>query len=221
MKWLTYVLLAVAAVLGGLLAYRQVLPPAIVGGDALDPPKPLPKIELLDDRGVKTTLAAGDGRMRLIFYGYVRCPDVCPTTLASLKNTYFKLTPEQKARVQVQFITVDPQVDTPEVVREYLGKFDPAFTGLTGTTQAINLAAKEMFVGIVNNASSSDHSSHTQGSSSGTADGVSAAQAAIIHGDQVSVIDSGGRFVRVYGNAAVIGGQLERDLPGLIREYAK
>lgn len=217
MKWLTYVLLAVAAVLAGLLAYRQVAPPPVSGGEALDAPLALPAIALLDDQGKNTTLAAGDGRMRLIFYGYVRCPDVCPATLASLKNTYETLTPEQQKRVQVQFITVDPTFDRPRLVREYLDKFDHAFTGLTGTPEAINQAAGAMFVGIVNNNSGSDHSQMQMDNGAGPA--VSASRAAIIHGDQVSVIDSQSRFVRVYANGNVINGNLERDLPGLLKEY--
>src|SRR5690349_6846130 len=130
MKVLTAVLLAVAAILAGLLLYRQANP-GVRGGDALDVPKPLPAVALLDDRGQQTTLAHSDGRMRLVFYGYVRCPGVCPATLASLKNTWATLTAAQRAKMQVQFISVDPVHDRPAVVRAYLGRFDPTFTGLT------------------------------------------------------------------------------------------
>ncbi|MFC6660894.1 SCO family protein [Deinococcus multiflagellatus] len=161
----------------------------------------------------------------MVFYGFVRCPDVCPVTLASLKNSYAALSPAQQQKVQVQFITVDPEHDTPAVVRAYLARFDPAFTGLTGKAATIDEAARQMFVANVKPLPAEDHSAHTGGQQGSGADnaqaaGAGAAQAARLHGDQVSVVDSQGRFVRVYGNAAVIDGTLDRDLPGLIRQYA-
>ncbi|ALW89984.1 SCO family protein [Deinococcus actinosclerus] len=226
-RWVTAALLVVAAVLGGLLVMRRAAP-GVTAGEALDAPKALPALALVNDRGQATTLAASDGRMRLVFYGFVRCPDVCPATLASLKNMYAALSPEQRSRVQVQFITVDPGHDTPGVMREYLNRFDPAFTGLTGKPGTIDAAAREMFVANVAPMPAEDHSAHMdmeQGkTSSGAANavqvGAAASVAARIHGDQVSVVDGQGRFVRVYGNLDVVGGDLERDLPGLIRQYA-
>ena len=221
MKVLTAVLLALAAVLGGLLLFRQASP-AVTGGDALDTPRPLPAVALVSDLGQATTLAATDGRMRLVFYGFVRCPDVCPATLASLKNTYANLTPQQRERLQVQFITVDPERDRPEAVRAYLERFDPSFSGLTGTAVAVNEAARAMFVSVINDTGlNAEHGGHTDGETASTAEEnqVSATEAAIIHGDQVSVVDAQGRFVRVYSNGAVVDGTLERDLPGLIRQY--
>ncbi|GAA0522755.1 SCO family protein [Deinococcus depolymerans] len=226
-KVLTAVLLVVAAVLAGLLLFRQGQPPAL-GGEALDTPLALPALALVDDRERPTTLAASDGRLRLVFYGFVRCPDVCPATLASLKNTFAALSPEQRSRVQVQFITVDPAHDTPPVVRAYLDRFDPAFTGLTGRAATIDEAARVMFVANVAPLPAEDHSGHMGGHPAGAGSGAAnaeavgagAAAAARMHGDQLSVVDGRGRFVRVYGNAAVVDGTLDRDLPRLIREYA-
>ncbi|GGK95979.1 electron transporter [Deinococcus radiotolerans] len=226
---MTAALLVVAAVLGGLLVMRRAAP-GVTAGEALDAPKTLPALALVNDRGQATALNAADGRMRLVFYGFVRCPDVCPATLASLKNMYAALSAEQRSRVQVQFITVDPGHDTPGVVREYLNRFDPAFTGLTGRAQTIDAAAREMFVANVAPMPAEDHSAHmtmpqSGKTSSGAANaaqvGAAASEAARIHGDQVSVVDGQGRFVRVYGNQDVVSGALERDLPGLIRQYAK
>ncbi|WP_221089349.1 SCO family protein [Deinococcus aquaedulcis] len=219
----TAALLLLAAILAALLLWRG--RPAPLGGEALDDPKPLPALALLNERGQPTTLATSDGRLRLVFYGFVRCPDVCPATLASLKNSYAALTPAQQQKVQVQFITVDPEHDTPAMVRDYLARFDPAFTGLTGKAAAIDEAARQMFVANVKPLPAQDHSAHTGGQQGSGADnaqaaGASAAQAARLHGDQVSVVDGQGRFVRMYGNAAVIDGTLDRDLPGLIRQYA-
>lgn len=228
MKWLTAVLLALAAVLGGLLVYRGVSPTP-TGGTALDNPLPLPALRLVNDRGEATTLSDSGGRLRLVFYGFVRCPDVCPATLASLKNTYEALTPGQRERVQVQLITVDPAHDRPAVLRDYLTRFDPAFSGLTGDEATIDEAARVMFVSNVKPppAPAEDHSAHLESSSTDVAEAASAEhpdevpgganEAARIHGDQVSVVDAQGRFVRVYSNLNVLEGELERDLPGLIR----
>ncbi|QFP76105.1 SCO family protein [Deinococcus sp. AJ005] len=225
MKWLTGVLLVVAAILGGLLFARQASP-SVTGGEALDNPVTLPALRLVDDQDTATTLAKGDGRMRLVFYGFVRCPDVCPATLASLKNSYETLKPEQQKKLQIQFITVDPGFDTPKVVRAYLDRFDPAFTGLTGQADTIDEAARDMFVANVKPQPTMvmDHSAHTatpdaKGAGNAEAAGATATEAARIHGDQVSVVNSQGQFVRVYTNSEVIGGELQQDLPGLLRMY--
>lgn len=224
MKWLTAVLLAIAAVLAGLLVYRSRVPPALSGGTAIETPVSLPALNMVNDQGKSTTLAASDGRMRLVFYGFVHCPDVCPTTLASLKTTYAGLTPEQQDSVRVQFISVDPDVDTPQLVREYLNRFDPAFTGLTGTNEAVNAAAKAMFVGLVDNRPATDHSGHeSHAAASPDANhgdkGTSATEAALIHGDQVSIVTPDGKFVRVYNNTEALDGTLKHDLPALISKY--
>lgn len=230
MKWLTAVLLALAAVLGGLLLYRNVFPTA-TGGTALDTPVALPALRLVNDRGEAADLSDSGGKVRLVFYGFVRCPDVCPATLASLKNAYAELTPGQRERVQVQLITVDPGHDRPEVLRDYLTRFDPAFTGLTGDEATIDEAARVMFVANIKPqpAPAEDHGAHLgggaaqQGAGDGAANaqaaGATAAQAARIHGDFVNVVDPQGRFVRVYNNMEAVDGTLAADLPGLIRQY--
>ncbi|MFD1731167.1 SCO family protein [Deinococcus malanensis] len=181
----------------------------------------------MSERGQPTRLNAADGRLRLVFYGFVRCPDVCPATLTSLKTTYDKLTPQVRQRVQVQFITVDPEHDTPAVVRRYLAGFNPSFSGLTGKAETIDEAARQMFVTNVRPMPTRDHSSHqdtppTAGSGADNAQqaGASAREAARLHGDQVSVVDGQGRFVRVYGNSDVLAGVLDQDLPQLVRRYA-
>lgn len=231
MKWLTYALLLIAAVLGGLLLARQFARPPLTGGTSLDTPLRVPALSLVSDTGAPTTLAASDGRMRLLFFGYVHCPDVCPATLASLKNTYAALTPEQQKRVQVQFITVDPVQDTPKLMREYLNKFDSRFTGLTGESATIDKAAEALYVANVKPAGEMNHMNHdmpagqtqqaeAHGSDNHADNQVSAAQAARIHGDEVRVITPAGDFVRVYNNIEAIDGTLQKDLPALIAQYS-
>jgi protein SCO1/2 len=73
------------------------------------------------------------GKVVLLFFGYTSCPDICPTTLAELKQALEKLGPEKAQQVQVIFVTVDPQRDTPERVQEYVDHFNKDFIGLSGT----------------------------------------------------------------------------------------
>ena len=68
----------------------------------------------------------------MLFFGYTTCPDVCPTTMAELKQALEELG-DQADQVQVLFVTVDPQRDTPERVQEYVDHFNPGFIGLSGS----------------------------------------------------------------------------------------
>lgn len=232
-KWLTAALLLIAAVLAGLLFFRQASPQPQYG-TALDAPKPLPALTLVNDRGEPASLNDSQGKLRLMFYGFVRCPDVCPTTLSVLSRVMNDLPPELREKVNVQMVSVDPEFDQPNILREYLDKFSPDFVGLTGESSAIDKAAQEMFVGISRPAPATDHSAHMHGTESGSTATASApatssasvpaatgaaTQAALLHGDQVSVVDTQGNFVRVYGNGAVIGGELAADLPALVAQY--
>lgn len=214
MKWLTVVLLALAAALGGLLVFRSGAA-APLGGTALDAPVVLPKLALTDDAGRPATLAESGGRMRLVFYGFVRCPDVCPATLAILKEAYEGLEPPQQTKLRVQLVSVDPEFDRPALLREYLNKFNADFVGLTGTMESIDATAKAMFVVNVAPLPTPTHQNHTD-----KVDGEAATGAATrLHGDQVSVVNPKGEFVRVYSNLEVVNGILKRDLPQLLREY--
>jgi protein SCO1/2 len=73
------------------------------------------------------------GKAVLLFFGYTSCPDVCPTTLAELKQALERLGQEKAQQVQVVFVTVDPERDTPERVQEYVDHFNPNFIGLSGS----------------------------------------------------------------------------------------
>ena len=75
------------------------------------------------------------GHPSLVFFGYTHCPDVCPATLAELSSVLKALGPDTKAHAF--FITVDPERDTPVVMKDYLSSFDPRITGLTGTPAEI------------------------------------------------------------------------------------
>lgn len=80
------------------------------------------------------------GKVTIVLFGFTQCPDVCPTSLAELTQV-MKLLGNDAKRVQVVLITVDPERDTPAVLRAYVSGFDPQFLGLTGTLEQIKKAA--------------------------------------------------------------------------------
>ncbi|HVW73972.1 MAG TPA: SCO family protein [Rhizomicrobium sp.] len=103
------------------------------------------------------------GKYQLIYFGYTFCPDVCPTTLALMGAALDRLGPTQDRIVPV-FITIDPERDTPEVLKKYVAAFGPRFVGLTGTPDEIAKVEKEYRVyakkGPVENGTyAMDHSS--------------------------------------------------------------
>ena len=102
-------------------------------GGVFEPPQPAPALVLTDQRGQTFDLTAQTGKVVLLYFGYTYCPDVCPTSLADITTARRELGADA-ARVQVAFVTVDPQRDTPQVLTRYLGAFDKAYLGLTGTT---------------------------------------------------------------------------------------
>jgi protein SCO1 len=100
---------------------------------------------LTDHTGKTRTLADFRGKVVVVFFGYTRCPDVCPTTLADLKVAREQLG-EDGNRVQVLFVTVDPERDTRELLANYVPAFDPSFLGLYGDSAATARVAKEFKV---------------------------------------------------------------------------
>ena len=100
---------------------------------------------LTDHTGRAVTLADYRGKAVVMFFGYTQCPDVCPTTLATLAATMKALGPDAD-RVQVLFVTVDPERDTQALLAQYVPAFDPRFVGLYGDAAATERVAKEFKV---------------------------------------------------------------------------
>ena len=98
-------------------------------GTAIDPPKPLPEIALVDEQGEPFSFTKLKGQQTILFFGFTHCPHVCPTTLAMLRGIRERLPAAQAEKLQVWLISVDPMRDTPEVMREYLSNFGPGFHG--------------------------------------------------------------------------------------------
>ena len=97
---------------------------------------------LTDHGGKPRALADFRGKVVVVFFGYTQCPDVCPTTLAELAEVMKRLGPDAE-RVQVLFVTVDPERDTPDLLSRYVPAFDPRFLGLYGDAEATARTAKE------------------------------------------------------------------------------
>lgn len=100
---------------------------------------------LTDHTGKTRTLADFRGKVVVMFFGYIHCPDVCPTTLAELKVVKEQLGEDGK-RLQVLFVTLDPERDTPQLLASYASAFDPSFLGLYGDAAATARVAKEFKV---------------------------------------------------------------------------
>ena len=122
------ILLGFVVLAGVALAY--VLPRAGRTGATIGGP-----FALVSQDGAPVTQAALDGHPTLVFFGYTHCPDVCPATLSQITGVFKAMGANDPARAL--FITIDPQRDTPPVLKDYLDSFDPRITALTGTPDAI------------------------------------------------------------------------------------
>jgi protein SCO1/2 len=120
-------------VAAGIFTFRKAAPPAAPQADRRD-------FALLDDNGVKATLTTFRGKWALLFFGYTSCPDICPTTLLNVAKTLDAMG-EAGKQIQPVFVTVDPERDTPAVLKDYLANFGGRFVGLTGTPAQIAAAA--------------------------------------------------------------------------------
>ncbi|MFO1425545.1 MAG: SCO family protein [Steroidobacteraceae bacterium] len=150
------ILLAMVAFVGGLFAARAL-------HESRSPPEPprlqratwlpgggaaLPRLALLDQDGRVFDGSAFAEHWTVVVFGFTACPDVCPTTLAALQRlqrALADLPPAQRA--QLLFVSVDPERDTPQQLREYLRAFGPGIIGATGTAQGVAAAAQAFGIG--------------------------------------------------------------------------
>ena len=103
------------------------------------------ELQLSDVDGKPRQLSDFKGKVTVVFFGYTQCPDVCPTTMIELAEVK-KALGADGARVQGVFITVDPERDTAEVLKAYVGAFDAGFVALRGTLDETKVAAKNFKV---------------------------------------------------------------------------
>src|SRR5258708_21337179 len=92
---------------------------------------------LTDQDGRTVTSDSLKGKPTLIYFGFTYCPDVCPTSLLLMETAIEKLGPDAAKKVNLVFITIDPERDTPQLLKGYVENFGPTFIGLTGTPQQI------------------------------------------------------------------------------------
>ena len=102
-------------------------------------------LSLTDTEGRRRTLADFRGKIVVLFFGFTQCPDVCPSTLAELAEVKRSLGADGE-RVQGVFVTIDPERDTPELLKEYVTTFDPSFVALRGDADETKKAAREFKV---------------------------------------------------------------------------
>jgi protein SCO1/2 len=97
--------------------------------------------KLVDQNGRTVTEADFAGKPFLVFFGFTHCPDICPTALFDMSETFRRLGPDAE-KVAAVFISVDPERDTPEKLKEYLQSFHPRISALTGTPAEIEAVTK-------------------------------------------------------------------------------
>jgi protein SCO1 len=188
---LLLVVLLVAAGAGAYALGLALRPPPVVAGTELRDPGRVADLELVRGDGTPVRLAdVAGGRAMLIFFGFTRCPDVCPLTMAQLARIYESL--GEPDDLVVAMITVDPEHDTPEVVERYVRAFHDDFVALSGSNPQIAVAARSFYVGFT------EVSGPTR-----------------VHTDVVAVVDRQGRLRYVYSQDALR--RLAADFPTLRR----
>ena len=132
MQKLLLTVVAVAALAGGVFLAGQMNEQTPVQGRVFEPSRVIKPFELTDHNGETLTNRYFEDHWTLIFLGYTHCPDVCPTTLAKLANTYPKLKDAGIDNIQVLFVSVDPKRDDAARLKEYTAYFNEAFTAASG-----------------------------------------------------------------------------------------
>ena len=141
-----------------------------------DAPRPVPDVRLTSDRGEGWGRTDLEGQWNLLFFGYTFCPDICPTTMAELRQLSLNLPEQMRDQLQVTMISVDPNRDTPEQMRSYLAFFDAGFAGATGEPDQLADLAQALSVAYIEPDTSQDNY-------------------LVDHSGQVVIIDPRGRYV--------------------------
>lgn len=138
MKMLQYMLWGLVAIVGGAAGgyfYIHGTEPAgavkVAGAPSIGGP-----FELVDHSGARLTQDALPGSPSILFFGFTHCPEICPTTLSDISGWLDSLGDEGRG-IKSYFITVDPERDTPEVMKDYVTTFSSRITGLTGSPEEI------------------------------------------------------------------------------------
>lgn len=117
-------------------------------GTALPSGYVVPDVPLTATDGSAYSLAKADAPLKVVFFGYSKCPDICQVVMSTIASAVARLDPAQQRRVQVVFVTTDPARDTRQALRGYLDRFDPQFAGLTGPLSRIDALGRPLGVYI-------------------------------------------------------------------------
>ncbi|MEG2914624.1 MAG: SCO family protein [Pseudomonas sp.] len=109
----------------------------------------VPALEMIDENGQPVVMDELKGKWSLLFFGYTFCPDICPTTLAQLRQVKSELPKEAVERLQVVLVSVDPNRDTPTQLKQYLGYFDKDFRGVTGSLDNLQKLANAVSIPFI------------------------------------------------------------------------
>jgi protein SCO1/2 len=139
---LVIVAFAAGLLLARVLAPVKLEPPQTERATAFMTPRAVPPLDLVDQDGKPLRADFFTGHWTLVFFGFTQCPDVCPTTLATLAQAVRQLADLPALRQpRVLLVTVDPERDTPDLLAPYVRFFDPAFMGARGSLEATAAAA--------------------------------------------------------------------------------
>jgi protein SCO1/2 len=114
------------------------------GAIVLDTPRIFSDFELVDHNGEAFNIARMEDVWTMVFFGFTNCPDICPTTLATLNDTYSKMKDSEKDKLQIVMISLDPERDTVEKLAEYVPYFNEEFIGVTGNKHLIRRLTAEI-----------------------------------------------------------------------------
>lgn len=202
---LLIVIAALAAALGLWFGNRwfNPEPPKLQAALLYPQPRAVPEFELQRANGGTLTLADWKGRWNLVFIGFTHCPDVCPTALAILKQAWTHWQQDGHAKdVQVNFISVDPARDTPDVLKTYVGFFSPDFVGATGSDAELDKLAKSL--GLVYARHDTDSGDY-----------------AVDHSANILIIDPQGRLAGMFRPGNYDADSLVADIDSLIDRAAR
>jgi protein SCO1/2 len=172
-------------------------PAAGAAGLAVEPPKAIASMQLVDQDGSPASFPASDGRWQLVFFGYTHCADVCPMTLHKIARVLEQLGSKAE-RLSVAFVSLDNSRDSPQRLKEYLRQYDARVRGLTGDAERLQAVANELGVLVRRY------------------QGKTALAYTLHHSSLIYLLDERGRARRMYAANADIGemaAELERLLP--------
>ncbi|HEY7673422.1 MAG TPA: SCO family protein [Gammaproteobacteria bacterium] len=166
---------------------------ALQAATVLPQPRPLPDFALIDTSGQEFTRARLRGRHRLLFFGFTHCPDICPLTLQVLATAVDEIAAKAPDLVpEVVFVSVDPNRDTPERIRDYLRNFDAQFVGAVGSDAALEPLIQALGVTV--------HRVETDGEHYN-----------MVHNGTVFVIDPNAALVAIFGGTSHDAGAIVSD----------